>query len=409
MTPQAFSFPTLGNNNMIYVPPYGLKESLDFMIKINPQTFEITKLKLSVDDSFEKWQYGTVIDNFIVFFPYNETSIIVLNTDTDEIKQISVPLPNKGKYIASHRWGNKVVALPYGEYEEFDYAMSYDVYTKELFYRSITCPINDQKKWHTSKVVGDFIYGVPRGERCDAPYFPYLIKLDCNTLSYQLQDLSMLWKDYDSEPFITNKKYTTMAQVGDKLYAPPYSENDNFDVMLKFNGTTWTSERTGIKATSRKYYSHTVSKNGKVYCPPAGHEESWSDMLVIDSSTDKWKTINLGLGKESKKYFTGWENSKGKIYWIPRGGCVCEPVENWKSQGDLAEILVVNTADDSFYSVDVSKHFTDNTTIEKYNASVIVDDKIFAMPYGQSDSFQTVLVFDTTTETVIKEIDLNGI
>ena len=88
---------------MIYIPPYGLKESLDFMIKINPQTFEITKLKLSVDDSFEKWQYGTVIDNFIVFFPYNETSIIVLNTDTDEIKQISVPLPNKGKYIASHR------------------------------------------------------------------------------------------------------------------------------------------------------------------------------------------------------------------------------------------------------------------------------------------------------------------
>lgn len=394
---------------MIYVPPYGLKESLDYMLKINPNTYEITKIKLSVDDSFEKWQYGTVIDNFIVFFPYNETSIIVLNTDTDEVKQISVPLPQKGKYIASHRWGNKVVALPYGEFEEFDYALSYDVYTKELFYKHIRCPINDQKKWHTSKIVGDFIYGVPRGERCDPPYFPYVIKLDCRDFSYELNDFSNLWKDYDSEPFITNKKYTTMAQVSDKLYAPPYSENDNFDIMLKFNGTTWTSERTGIKATSRKYYSHTVSKNGKVYCPPAGHDESWSDMLVIDSSTDKWKTINLGLGKESKKYFTGWENSKGKIYWIPRGGCVCEPVENWKSQGDLAEILVVNTTDDSFYSVDVSKNFTDNTTIEKYNASVIVDDKIFAMPYGQSDSFQTVLVFDTISETVIKEIDLNGI
>lgn len=409
MTPQAFSFPTLGSNNMIYVPPYGLKESLDYMLKINPYTYEITKLKLSVDDSFEKWQYGTVVDNYIVFFPYNETSIIILNTDTDEIKQISVPLANKGKYIASHRWGNKVIALPYGEYEEFDFALSYDVYTKELYYRSIVCPINDQKKWHTSKIVGDYIYGVPRGENCDAPYFPYLIKLDCNTLSYELQDLSSFWKDYDQQPFITNKKYTTMAKVGNKLYAPPYSENDNFDVMLKFNGSVWSAERTRIQTTSRKYYSHTVSKNGKVYCPPAGHEETWSDMLVIDSKTDEWKTVNLGLGKESKKYFTGWENSQGKIYWIPRGGCVCEPFDQWKRQGDLAEILVVNTQDDSFYSVDVSSHFTDNTTIEKYNASVIVDDKIFAMPYGQSDSFQTVLVFDTISETVIKEIDLNGI
>ncbi len=394
---------------MIYVPPYGLRESIDYMLKINPYTYEITKIQLSVDDSFEKWQYGTVVDNYIVFFPYNETSIIVLNTDTDDVKQISVPLANKGKFIASHRWGDRVVALPYGEHEEFDFAISYDVKTKDLYYKTILCPVNDQKKWHTSKIVGDYVYGVPRGERCNEPYFPYIIKLNCNTLNYELVDMSHLWKDYDQQSFITNKKYTTMAKVGSKLYAPPYSENDNFDVLLKFNGSQWESERIGLQSTSRKYFSHTVASNGKIYFPPAGHEETWSEMLVIDSKTDQWKIINVGLGKESKKYFTGWENSQGKIYWIPRGGCVCEPVENWKMQGDLAEILVVDTKNDSFYSVDVSDHFTDNTTIEKYNASVMVDDKIYAMPYGQSDSFQTMLVFDTITEKVIKEIDLNDI
>jgi hypothetical protein len=85
------------------------------------------------------------------------------------------------------------------------------------------------------------------------------------------------------------------------------------------------------------------------------------------------------------------------------------PEEQWKEFGDLAEVLVVNTIDDSFYTIDISKHFTDSTTIEKFNASVIIDDKIFAFPYGQSNSFQTVLVFDTITEQVIKEIDLNEI
>lgn len=132
-------------------------------------------------------------------------------------------------------------------------------------------------------------------------------------------------------------------------------------------------------------------------------------MLVIDSTTDTWKTISLGVGKESKKYFTGWENSQGKLYYIPRGGCVCMPEDQWKEFGDLAEVLVIDSADDSFYTVDISQHFTDTTTIEKFNASVIIDDKIFAFPYGQSESFQTVLVFDTITEKVIKEINLNEI
>jgi hypothetical protein len=132
-------------------------------------------------------------------------------------------------------------------------------------------------------------------------------------------------------------------------------------------------------------------------------------MLVIDATTDTWKTIPLGVGKESKKYFTGWENSKGKLYYIPRGGCVCMPTESWKELGDLAEVLVVDSKDDSFYTVDISEYFKDNTTIEKFNSSVIIDDKIFAFPYGQSETFHTVLVFDTISETVIKEINLNEV
>lgn len=408
MTPQAFSFPTLGNNSMIYVPPYGLKEVVDYMLKINPVTYEVTKIPLEVDSSREKWQYGNVVGNKIVWLPYNESRILILNTDDDSIEYKEIPFTARGKYIRAHVYKNKVIALPYGEIDYFDVAISYDVETKEVFYRYIYCEINDEKKWHTSQLVNGKIYGVPRGERVDQPFFPYRIEMNCDTLDYRLEDLSGLWSDYD-ETRETNKKFTTMAKVGDKLYAPPYSENPNFDIMLKFDGKAWTHERTGLQQDSRKYFSSTSANNGKVYCPPAGHEETWSDLLIIDSLTDTWKTVSLGIGKESKKYFTGWENSQGKIYWIPRGGCVCQPEDLWKQSGDLAEVLVVDTKDDSFYTVDISDSFVDNTTIEKFNASVIINDKIFAFPYGQSESFQTVLVFDTRSEKVIKEIDLNEI
>lgn len=408
MTPQAFSYATVANNGMIYCPPYGLKEVLDYMIKINPETYEVTKIPLIVDDSLEKYQYGTVVGDYIVWLPYNESKILVLDTRTDTVEYTNVIVEGKGKFIKAHQYYSKIIALPYGENDQFNYIISFDIDTREVSYNYIQCEINDEKKWHTSQLLNGKIYAVPRGERWDGNYFPYRIEVDCNTLSYELFDMSNLWPDYDSEQ-LTNKKYTTMALANNKLYCPPYSENSNFDIMLRFDGREWTSERTGLKETSRKWFSHNVARNGKIYCPPAGHEEDWSQMLIIDSSNDSWKTIDLGLGKESKKYFTGCESSNGKLYYIPRGGCVCMPKDSWKLYGDLAEILVVDTVDDSCYTIDVSEYFTDSTTIEKYNCSVIVNDKIFAMPYGQSDSFQNILVFDTISETVVKEIDLNGI
>lgn len=407
MTPQAFSYATVGYNNMIYVPPYGLTASIDYMLKINPIDYSITKIPLAVDSSTEKWQYGTVVGNKIVFLPYNESKILIVDCDTDTVDYVEFPMPGRGKYVKAHVHNNQVIALPYGEHEVFNYACCFNVDDYSLLLKKIDCPIDDEKKWHTSQYINGTIHAVPRGERWTENYFPYCIELNCNSMGYQLTDMSHLWEDYDQEGY-TNKKYTTLAKVGNKLYAPPYSENPNFDIMLKFN-KTWTHERMGLKATSRKYYSNTVAANGKIYFPPAGHEEDWSEMLIIDSTTDIWRTVNLGIGKESKKYFTGCENSQGKIYYIPRGGCVCEPEESWKGSGDLAEILVVDTSTDTFYTIDISEYFVDNTTIEKYNCSVMVDDKIFALPYGESDSFQTLLVFDTIAEKVIKVIDLNGI
>jgi hypothetical protein len=179
--------------------------------------------------------------------------------------------------------------------------------------------------------------------------------------------------------------------------------------MGTFINGVWSYSHTGQTSTSRKYYSNLISKNGKIYFPPAGHDEDWSELMIIDGTTDNVTIKELGIAKESKKYFAGGENSRGKIYFIPRGGCVCEPESTWKTFGDLTEVLVIDTKDDSTYTVDVSEHYKDSTTIEKYNSCVMVDDKIFAFPYGESEGFQDILVFDTRTETVIKKINLNGI
>lgn len=407
MTPQAFSYATVGTNGMIYVPPYGLNASINYMLKMNPVTFEIIKISLLVDNSTEKWQHGIVIDNKIYFLPYNENKIIILNTDDDSIEYETLPVAGKGKYIQGHIVGDEIIALPYGEHETFDYVLHFNTKTKSITMVKLEMPINDQKKWHTTQVLNNIIYGVPRGESL-TQYFPYRIEYNCVNQEYSLIDMSNNWKDYDAESY-SNKKFTTLAKANNGLFAAPYSENANFDVLLSYDGVNWNAERINIKTTSRKYFTSTVTKNNKIFFPPAGHDENWSEMLIIDSNTNKWHTIDLKIGKESKKYFAGVENSKGKIYYIPRGGCVCEPVNTWKSQGDLAEVLVVDTNSEKFYTIDISEYFKDNTTIEKYNNCIIKDDIIYAFPYGESESFQTVLVFDTIKERVIHTIDLNDI
>lgn len=407
MTPQAFSYGTLGSNNMIYLPPYGLTESLNYMLKLNPDTYEITRIPLEVDNSVEKWTNGILHNGKLYFLPYNESRILIVNCSDDTVSYVNIGFVGNGKYNQAHLYNDKIIALPYGIGTEYNYALMFDTVSNECVFKNIVTPINDTKKWHTSQLINGLIVALPRGERTIKPYFPYRIELDCNTLEYTLADMSNLWVDIDNQPFISNKKYTTLAQSNGKLFAPPYSENDNFDLLAIYNGS-WRYEHTGLTDTSRKYYVHSVASNGKIYFPPAGHDSEWSLMLVIDPVDESFKMIDLGIGKESKKYFAGVENNN-KLYYIPRGGCVCEPESSWKTDGDLAEVLVVNTVDDSFYTIDISEYFKDNTTIEKYNQCLLINNLIFAFPYGESDSFQTILVFDTITETVINTLDLNDL
>lgn len=407
MTPQAFSYGTLGSNNMIYLAPYGLNESIDYMLKIDPVTYQTKHIPLIVNDSFEKYTTGILHNEKLYFLPYNESKILILDCNTDEVSYVNLNLPERGKFNMGHIYKDKIIALPYGTEDTFDYILIFDTITHSVLLKRIVLDINDKKKWHTTQLLDNKIYGVPRGERYNKPYFSYSIEFNCDSYEYTLTDWSNLWIDIDNQPYISNKKFTTLAKSNNKLYAPPYSENQNFDLLAKFDNL-WTFEHTNLTKTSRKYYGHTVASNGKIYFPPAGHEEDWSEMLIIDSNTDKYYTKDLKIGKESKKYFSGVENN-GKIYYIPRGGCVCMPEETWKEFGDLAEILVIDIMTDNHYTIDISQYFIDNNTIEKYNQCLLVDNKIFAFPYGESDNFHTMLVFDTITEQIIKTMNLNEV
>ena len=68
MTPQAFSYPTVGYNNMIYVPPYGLHESIDYMIKIDPINFNVVKIPLKVDSAKKNGSTVLLLEIRLYFF-----------------------------------------------------------------------------------------------------------------------------------------------------------------------------------------------------------------------------------------------------------------------------------------------------------------------------------------------------
>lgn len=407
MTPQSFSYGTVGNNGIIYLPPYGLRESLDYMLRLDPSTYEISKIALNTDTSYEKWIFSVVVGNKIYVLPYNESSVLVIDTSNDTTYNINLDVTGTGKYVYAHLYNHKIYALPYGDNCLFDDVLILDTETDTVTTVKLELPVNNEKKWHASQLIGNVLYGMPRGELSD-PCFPYRIEFNCDTLTYELVDLSYLWPEIDQEEY-SSAKYTTMARYKDKLFVPPYCRNPNFDLMAMFDQGQWSYLNTGQKATSRKYYNYILAKNGKIYFPPAGHDEDWSELMIVNGETNQVYLKELGIGKESKKYFAGCENSKGKIYFIPRGGCVCMPEDQWKEFGDLTEILVIDTKDDSTYTIDVSEYYKSCTTIEKYNNCVIVDDKIFAFPYGESDDFQDILVFDTLQETVINVIKLNDL
>ena len=403
MTPQSFSYPTVGPNGIVYVPPYGLTQALNHMLAIDPVTYKITKIPLEVNASTEKWTFGIVVDSKIYWLPYGEGRVLVYDTGAKHVSYIDIAWPKgieniKGKYVQGHVYNNKIFALPYGEDAPLDYILIVDLVSNIAELKYIAVPDNDCKKWHQSVLRNNTIYAVPRGAYTP---FNFAVEYNCDSGTIKLTNLAKLYADHAD----TTMKFTTIALVDDIIYAPPYGYHDDFDYMLKNKGGEWSCERTGIIGTTRKYFTHVRTKNNKLYFPPAGHHSEWSKFLIIDN--DNINTIDLDVTKETKKYFAGIENSQGKVYYIPRGGCVCDPDADLKLTGDLAEILVVDTNDNSYYTIDVSECFTDNTTIEKYNACCIVDDVIFAMPYGESASFQTVLVFDTKQEKIIKTLDLN--
>lgn len=404
MTPQSFSYPTVGLDGIIYVPPYGLSASLNYMLAINPVTYDILKISLTVNSSSEKWTFGITVGDEIFWLPYGEGCVLVYNTLLKTVSYINIDWPagvgdTLGKYVQGHVYNNKIYALPYGEDKPLDYLLVIDLITRTTELKYIPVPINDCKKWHQSVLYKNKIYAAPRGAYTP---FNFAIEYNCGDGTIKLSDLSNLYKEHSE----TSMKFTTIALLNDTIYAAPYGYDDNFDYMLKNKNGEWSCERTGIVGTTRKYFTHVKTANNKLYFPPAGHHSAWSKFLIIDNGIT---TIDLDVTKETKKYFAGIENSQGKVYYIPRGGCVCDPDADLKLTGDLAEILVVDSNDDSYYTVDVSECFTDNTTIEKYNACCIVNDVIFAMPYGESESFQTVLVFDTKTEKIIKTLDLNDL
>ena len=69
MTPQAFSYPTVSNNGKIYIPPYGLNEVIDYMLKFDPADNSFKKIQLQVN---------ALPENILCFYMQYHTAIFLV-------------------------------------------------------------------------------------------------------------------------------------------------------------------------------------------------------------------------------------------------------------------------------------------------------------------------------------------
>jgi len=222
-------------------------------------------------------------------------------------------------------------------------------------------------------------------------------------------------------------KYNTMVSIGDSMYFAPYGIWDNFNTVLELrygiphyhivdstskgqyynmssNGNTAFAAPLGYEPISSCLFikdgivkqipineSHILKRhmgsvycNGKYYSPPRGEEPEYNSILSFDPITESIKLIDvLGLPLSKRKY-SDFIVVGHKLYALPFGREV-----------ELRHMLVLDTTDDSVELIELdTPHF-----MKKFNAGVVLNDIIIALPYGHKNDGDANygLVFNTTT------------
>lgn len=226
---------------------------------------------------------------------------------------------------------------------------------------------------------------------------------------------------------LATSKYNSMVSIRDSMFFAPYGIWDNFNTLLELRN--WKPVYHEIDSTSKgqfynlasdgvtafaaplgyepvsfclfikdgsvkqipvphsevlKRHMGSVYLNGSYYSPPRGETLDYNCILKFDTITEQVTMIEVADLPLSKRKYSDFIAVGDKLYALPFG-----------REQYLQHLLILDTKDDSVELVELNVP----KFMKKYNAGVVLDNVIVAMPYGHKDDGDANfgLLFNTTT------------
>ena len=169
-------------------------------------------------------------------------------------------------------------------------------------------------------------------------------------------------------------KFNAVAKVGESSWLIPYAIWDDFNVVVQLENFTPKYHYLNKKGKGQFY---SVAFNNNSACSfPLGYEDT---NFLIYIKDNKLETIDTDT--KEKKAHMGTVYCNGSFYSMPRG-----------ESTDYNYIL-------EFDGTEIKKHTVDVESVaRKYTDAIVVGNKLYSLPYGETAGLKTVLVFDTETK-----------
>ncbi len=302
--------------------------------EINPTNYQFSNNALGSE--IDKWSSGVEYNGYIYAAPLNSTQYYKYNITTDTVTLIG----NFG--TTTNKWSDSILVngIIYSVPCNSPYILAFDTSNDTYTY------INDfgttENKW-TKGVLA------PNGKLYFSPgYHESILEFDPGTSNVRL---------LDNFGETVNIKFSCIISKDLNLYLVPY----NYDYVVKFNTSTEASSTIGTFVATDKWSGAVLAPNNVIYCSPSSN----STVLKINTETDGCTEIN-GFGAGISKW-TSVELYREGLYFTPYNS---------------PYFFKLN------YLTEQYKYFGYSSDMTKYKGTVLVDDTIYFIPSGTTQSFK---------------------
>jgi len=187
-----------------------------------------------------------------------------------------------------------------------------------------------------------------------------------------LEGTSVSYIDLDLPP--VTSKFNALAQVDDSLWLIPYGIWDKFNIIVELNNTSATYH--AIDKPGKGQFYSIASNNNSACSFPLGYEGT-NYIIYIN----KYGLQTVEYTAENVKAHMGTVWCNGRYWSMPRGD---EP--------GYTNLLGFDGTDLETFKVPVDASIT-----RKFTDIVPIDNKLYSLPYGETEGLTDVVEFDTDT------------